>query len=506
MLVSAACGGPHGSGGPTRGAALSAEARATLDRVIDDARLRLEVPGAAVAITLGGDVIYERAVGVRALADGETVADAAGEPVTADTRFLLGSVTKPMTTFLIATLVDERVLTWDARVVDLLPGFAVDDATGGATLTLADLACHCSGLPGRDLEPIFEAGLAPEARIATLAAVAPTAARGTTYQYSNLAFAAAGFAAARATAPGGGLGPAYDEAMAARVFAPLGMDATFDRAEVAAGDHAAPHALALGGAVRAMAIDVEAAVDGIRPAGGAWASVRDLAAFAATEARGGLAPDGRRVVSRAALAERWRLRIEDGDGPGSGYGLGLGVGRRGDEPMLTHDGGAFGFGTSLVVIPGRELGVAVVTNVRNGGGHQQLPWNAVVVDAILAVLDGEAPATDEVERLVAARRAADAEAMAGVEPAPTRWWATVAGRYRAPALGVVELTADGWFDVGEWRSRFGRRTDDAGGVALVLLDPPFAGTPLAWHVDEDGAAVIDVPDAVRPYQLRREPR
>lgn len=93
---------------------LDAEA---LSRFLDDALERLKVPGAAVAVTLGGRVIYERSLGVHALGK--------PEPITAHTLFLMASVTKPMTTLMEASLVDSGLLSWDSRVTQLLPGFAL---------------------------------------------------------------------------------------------------------------------------------------------------------------------------------------------------------------------------------------------------------------------------------------------------------------------------------------------------------------------------------------------
>jgi CubicO group peptidase (beta-lactamase class C family) len=119
-------------------------------------------------------------------------------------------------------------------------------------------SCACSGIPARDLDNIFEADVGPEARMATLREQAPTAPLGETYQYSNLMVAAGGYAAAHAAEPTLPLGDAYDQAMRRYVFAPIGMTrTTFDPVEVAAGDHASPHALGLDGVPRALPDDIE---------------------------------------------------------------------------------------------------------------------------------------------------------------------------------------------------------------------------------------------------------
>ena len=50
------------------------------------------------------------------------------QPVTPDTLFMIGSITKPMTTMLAAALVKDGHLSWDRRLVDVWPQFAAYDA------------------------------------------------------------------------------------------------------------------------------------------------------------------------------------------------------------------------------------------------------------------------------------------------------------------------------------------------------------------------------------------
>ena len=67
------------------------------------------------------------------------------------------------------------------------------------------------------------------------------------FQYSNLA-AAGGFVGGHVAFPQQELGAAYDKAMQARVFDPLGINATtFDYDVVLRGNHAMPHAPGIDG-------------------------------------------------------------------------------------------------------------------------------------------------------------------------------------------------------------------------------------------------------------------
>jgi CubicO group peptidase (beta-lactamase class C family) len=71
--------------------------RAAFEGYLSEAITRFGVPGAAVAVIQDGEVTYLRGFGVKEL--GGT------QPVTPDTLFMIGSITKPMTTMLGAAIV-----------------------------------------------------------------------------------------------------------------------------------------------------------------------------------------------------------------------------------------------------------------------------------------------------------------------------------------------------------------------------------------------------------------
>lgn len=444
---------------------------AALDAFLDEARARLAVPGAVVAVVRGREVIYERALGVREIGKPERVG--------ASTRFLVGSVTKPMTTLMQAALVDAKVLTWETPVTTLLPSFALGDPDVTRKVAVWHTSCACTGMPRRDAEYLFEwANVSPEARVASMRAMKPTTGFGETFQYSNLMVAAGGFAAAHAYAPERSLADAYAAAMRDEVFGPLGMAATtLDFDVVARGDHAAPHALAIDGATRALPLALEKNVLPIAPAGAVWTTMADLERYALAELGRGVTPEGRRIVSESSYAERRRVRVRSG--ADDGYGLGLDVSKLAGLEAVGHDGGAFGYGSTMLLLPERDVAVLVLTNVRNGGGYEQLPFNRVAVRKVVELLFPGAKdvAAQTLAYLVDARRRSTASGLAGVERAPDAAWLTrLAGAYSHPSLGRVDVRG-AVFDAGEWRTTFGRRAR-GGADELVFLDPPFAGVAI----------------------------
>ena len=168
---------------------------------------------------------------------------------------MIGSITKAMTTMLAAALVDDGGLSWDTRLVDVLPQFVAGDRTMSERLTVRDAFCNCAGLPGRDLERYFKTGrLSPEETLTALADIAPAASFGEQFIYNNLLVAAGGYAAgvaARGDEAGDG-GFAYDAALQQRVLSPIGMKRStfYPEAVRADGDYALPHAADLSGELR----------------------------------------------------------------------------------------------------------------------------------------------------------------------------------------------------------------------------------------------------------------
>src|SRR5260221_14742590 len=92
---------------------------AAVDRVMTDALKAWDVPGAALVVVRGDQMLLLKGYGRKSIAK--------PDPVTPDTIFPLASCTKAFTSTLLAMLVDEGKLGWDARVRDHLPGFKLAD-------------------------------------------------------------------------------------------------------------------------------------------------------------------------------------------------------------------------------------------------------------------------------------------------------------------------------------------------------------------------------------------
>src|SRR5262245_58682287 len=110
-----------------------------------------EVPGLSYAIVHQDEVVSLNGFGVRQSGTAETV--------DADTVFQLASLSKPISSTVVAAIISDShgTLTWDTRPAEVDPGFQLHEPYATAHVTLRDLFAHRSGLSGNagnDLETL----------------------------------------------------------------------------------------------------------------------------------------------------------------------------------------------------------------------------------------------------------------------------------------------------------------------------------------------------------------
>jgi CubicO group peptidase (beta-lactamase class C family) len=442
------------------------------------------VPGAAVAVVQGGDVVFRQGFGVREIGQ--------ADPITPDTLLRIGSVTKSFSSLLTATLVDAGRLSWETPLVDLLPDFAVADPDLTPRLTARDAFCACTGLPRRDYEFIFNAfELTPERLIASMADLPLTAPYGEKYQYSNQMVAAGGFAAA--VADGGSphdLGHAYAIALRERVLNPIGMpQTTLAIADVLANDdYAVPHAADVAGTLQPLPLLTDDAwLVPVAPSGSLWSSASEMARYIQTELRKGVNPDGRQVVSAENLERTWQPSVALQAGPGTPpdmaafaghYALGWVLGAYGGQRLIWHSGGTLGFTALVSFLPEADLGVVILTNGSGTAG----PFTYAVQFRLLELLFDQPAAFDAMlATSLAGATAGRADLLAQLGEIDAAAVTPYLGRYANPDLGEVALVLQGdsliW-QAGAIRSQLLPRVDDSGAVTGYLpVTPPWASNP-----------------------------
>ncbi len=299
--------------------------------------------GASVAIAEGGVLRFVATAGERCVG---------GSPVTAETGFRVGSLTKLVTAALALTEVDAGRMALDAGVEAWVPEMAawVDDRAGG--ITLRELLSHTAGLG--ELEPRSAPG---DEWIDVLGERALWTGPGELWSYSNVGYALVGVALERSA------GAVFAELVAARLLGPLGLRAaTLDVTRALAGEVACGH-LGRGAAVMALDVkeDLEIGAGGAQwtvPAGGWIAPAGEVVALAL-----GLFDPLRSPLSAGAIDELLRAEVATHERPGEFYGLGLRMQRLADgRSLYVHSGNTGDFAAELMLVPERGFVMVALGN------------------------------------------------------------------------------------------------------------------------------------------------
>lgn len=464
----------------------------TLDSLISSALADLHVPGASVAVISGDQIVFSQGYGTTGRDD---------QPVQSDTQMMIGSVTKSMTTMMMASMVADGLFAWDTKVIDLYPEFVLSDPDLTATIEMQDLVCACTGIPRRDYDFLFNGQDTPEQMIARLAGFAPFAGFGETFQYSNQMVAAAGYIAAHTDHPDLPLDDAYALSLQERVFDPIGMpNSTLNSAEVeASGSNAIPFGLSgLDGYVP-MPLSAEAPLLPIAPAGAAWSTAEDMARYLMTQMHDGAGPDGNQVVDRVSIARTHEPRIQIN--ATASYALGWVISSQQGIDVVAHDGNTFGFSSLVTYWPELDLGIVVLAN-----GQVANTFTQAVVDRLWELtfdLTETAQAdVDEGAKLFQQQEVQFRQAV--TDPPDPAAFAWLPGTYANDLLGDVTLrfsdTGALVIDSGEFTSevRFVKGTPQP---TLILLDPPAAG--LMFTVDR-AANTLSITDGVNEFVFTKQ--
>jgi len=310
-----------------------------IDAYVAEKMRSARIPGVSVAIVEGDRVVYLKGFGR---------ADASRRPVTPQTPFLIGSVTKSMTALAMLQLVDQHEVDLDAPVQRYIPWFRTADSSASARITVRHLITMTSGLPLSYETQRWTANddRALERLVRHLAATELTGPPGRSVGYSNANYETLGLIVQLVSAV------PYEEYMQQHVFAPLGMRNTFTSQ-----DAAQRHGMASGHRWW-FGIPVAATFPYNRselPAGFVIASAEDMSHYMIAEINDG------RFGSASVLSPRGMV-LRHTPPPPKKYGFGWEFTRSNGRVLINHDGGTSNFQSSLFIDPGARVGVFVAAN------------------------------------------------------------------------------------------------------------------------------------------------
>lgn len=331
-----------------RAAALPAAVdSAALDAYVDSQMRTLKIPGLALGIVQGDQVVYLHGYG-QAAPD--------GRPVTPQTPFMIGSTGKSLTALAVMQLVEVGKIDLDATVQTYLPWFRVADAQASAQITVRQLLNQTSGFSNATgLREEFASDLSDSAienSVRRLADVKLVHAPGATHEYSNVNFTILGLIVQTVS------DQSYESYVQAHIFDPLEMRHSFTSHDAAMKDGMATGYVKWFTLNRAKTIPFNR---GHMPSGNQICSVEDMAHYLIAQLNGGryggvtvLSPEGIDALHKPVVATETE---------GESYGMGWYIGPINGAPAVYHGGDNGNFSTHLIMLPQEKLGVAVMINV-----------------------------------------------------------------------------------------------------------------------------------------------
>ena len=380
----------------------AARVQATLadyQRWLDQLAARNAVAGLATAVVVNDKVVFERTVGY---------ADAATrEPVTPDTVFRLASLSKAFATAITGLLVDDGKLSWDTRLVDVLPYFKLKDMQAASEATVADIMGQRLGLPHNTYDNMLEGDIPYEELVRKLDEVDLVCGVGQCYGYQNVAFGMIGDVVLART------GDFFYRLVDKRIFYPLGMTtASYGRAALESSDSwARPHRASAHGWVP---FEPSETYYRVAPAAGVNASLHDMEKWLIAQMGGrqDVLPTSLLDVLHAPgvatpgelRATPWRrARLTDAH-----YALGWRVYRYAGETLIFHAGAVAGYRTMIGFFPRYNAGVVTLWNSTGPTPSGLMP---MVFDGLLGLpyvdwanIEGAAPSRKAVPRRAAPRK------------------------------------------------------------------------------------------------------
>ena len=301
--------------------------------------------GVAVAVAHRGRIVWEEGFG---WANRE-----AQRKATSRTAFGLASITKPFTATTLLTLVAEGKVSLDGPANKYLSNSRIEGTNGNVdAATVRLLGAHASGLPVLFEEySRAEAHLAPppDALLREYGRLAYPPA--STYEYSNIGFAALDAIASNLT--GAGIGTL----MTQRILTPLGLHDSFFNTNLTRLPTAATRYDPQGNPIPYYTTATPAS-------GELCASAHDLARFAMFTMKGHPEPQSR-ILDDRLINELHKPVFTGPSGVATTFGW-FSAHLKSGIPVIFKNGGDPGVATILYMIPSEELACLVLTNRSDG--------------------------------------------------------------------------------------------------------------------------------------------
>lgn len=343
-----------------------------LDSYISRVLQTFDVPGMAVSIVKDGKVLLAKGYGVKELGG--------NAPVDENTMFLIASNTKAFTATALAMLVEEKKIKWEDPVINYIPWFRTSDPYVTMHLTVRDILVHHSGIPAYagDLM-LFPPSVYNRRQILEKLKYIPIVHDfRTVYAYDNILYLAAAEVISAVS------GMEWEEFIKTRIFDKAGMTHSLSRYSDLSDsmNRASAHSF-FHGSLRL--IDHRKNIgDAGDPVGGIVSTSSDMAKWLITQLDSGKTPSGERIFNPVSTRELWKIvrpipvskvspYIKPAQQDFFGYALGFRTYNYGKYKVVGHGGKLEGFVSQVAMVPGLNLGIAVLTNQESSEAY----WSVI---------------------------------------------------------------------------------------------------------------------------------
>ncbi|MED4752779.1 serine hydrolase domain-containing protein [Brevibacillus choshinensis] len=338
---------------------------AKIDKYMESVMNRLHIPGAAVGIVKGDQMIYLKGYGI---------SGPDKTPVTPQTSFVIGSTSKSFTALAVMQLVEEGKIDLNAPILRYLPWFEVANKEASMKILVKDLLYQTSGFSTHDgVVGIVKGNMSIEEYIRSLKSTSLADPVGSRFQYSNVNYNILGAIVETVS------GEPFPQYMSNHIFKPLDMNhsyASTDEAEQQS--KATGYQPVFGFMVPTQQLNHQATV----ASGYLLSSAEDMSKYVIAQMNGG-SFDNKSILSEKGIEQLHRPSASMGNG--ASYAMGWTV----KNDVIFHDGKTENT-YSFMVING-DYGIVLLTNAQDS----LVSYDSVIM-GIHGILMGEEPSLDDI--------------------------------------------------------------------------------------------------------------
>jgi CubicO group peptidase (beta-lactamase class C family) len=389
-----------------------------LESYIEKAMKEWKVPGAAVGIIQGDQLVYSKGFGTKETGKSQSI--------DAQTIFPIASLSKAFGAATLAVLVDKGLLDWYDEVVKYDRSFMLYVPWVTRNFQIIDLFAQHSGLASHVLTDLFELGFEPSHILKVLKNVRPVSSFRSTFTYQNVLQLELDPLCQVL------LSKSWDVVAKENILDPLGMSHTyfklndFYRQENRIACH-----LLLDDQVQT--IPLVPFIEATGPSGGIISCVEDLSKWIIMQLANGKFHE-KQIISEENLKVTHTHQTEIDNS--TFYALGWIISQKKSYEMIWHNGDIQGAHSVLAFIPEANLGIVILSNL-----SQTLMPEAVALRFFDLAFDR--PEKDYSEEYLETKKAKNAEQEKDLQPpqdlSPALPLEDYVGKYSNDIYGTFEI-------------------------------------------------------------------